>query len=62
MVVVIVKIEVNNNILKYNLFYYNIILYYNMNQYMIIGACVLFVVLLIVNGSLLGVITEGTGC
>jgi len=33
-----------------------------MNQYMIIGACVLFCVLLIVNGALLGVITEGAGC
>ncbi len=29
---------------------------------MMIGACVLFVVLLIVNGALLGVITEGTDC
>jgi hypothetical protein len=33
-----------------------------MNQYMMIAACVLFVVLLIVNGALLGVITDGAGC
>jgi hypothetical protein len=29
---------------------------------MIIGACVTFCVLLIINGALLGVITEGAGC
>jgi hypothetical protein len=33
-----------------------------MNAYMIGGACAVFVVLLIINGALLGVITEGTNC
>jgi hypothetical protein len=33
-----------------------------MNQYMIIGACVLFIILVAVNGALIGVITDGAGC
>ena len=33
-----------------------------MNQYMMIGACVCFVVLLIISGSLLGVINDRTNC
>ena len=33
-----------------------------MNQYMMIGACVAFVVLVAINGALLGVITDGAGC
>lgn len=33
-----------------------------MNPYMMIGGCVCFSILVIINGAMLGVITDGYGC
>jgi len=58
MEVIIVKTEVEKKHKNIIYIYY----IYNMNQYMMCGGCVCLILLIAINGALLGVITDGAGC